>query len=114
LGGIQNIHLIAPVTYLQMGALMKNCAFVLTDSGGIQEEAPSFGKYAIVMRDVTERMESVLLGYSELVGASSERIIDAVTRQILKPIQVNPENNPYGDGYTSERILNILTQETTC
>ena len=66
------------------------------------------------MRDVTERMESVLLGYSELVGASSERIIDAVTRQILKPIQVNPENNPYGDGYTSERILNILTQETTC
>jgi UDP-N-acetylglucosamine 2-epimerase len=114
LGGIQNIHLIAPVTYLQMGALMKNCAFVLTDSGGIQEEAPSFGKYAIVMRDVTERMESVLLGYSELVGASSERIIDAVRKQILKPIRVNPENNPYGDGHTSERILNILTQETTC
>jgi UDP-N-acetylglucosamine 2-epimerase len=114
LGGIQNIHLIAPVTYLQMAALMKNCDFVLTDSGGIQEEAPSFGKYAIVMRDVTERMESVLLGYSELVGASSERIIEAVREQIFKPIHVNPENNPYGDGHTSERILNIITQETTC
>ncbi|MFZ1977833.1 MAG: UDP-N-acetylglucosamine 2-epimerase, partial [Bacteroidota bacterium] len=80
----------------------------------IQEEAPSFGKYAIVMRDITERMESVLLGYSELVGVSSERIIQAVTKQILQPINVNPEKNPYGDGHTSERILNILTQETSC
>lgn len=114
LSKISNIHLIAPVPYLELATLLKNCDFVLTDSGGIQEEAPSFGKYAIVMRDITERMESVLLGYSELVGVSSERIIQAVTKQILQPINVNPEKNPYGDGHTSERILNILTQETSC
>ena len=114
LGKISNIHLIAPVPYLEMATLLKNCDFVLTDSGGIQEEAPSFGKYAIVMRDVTERMESVLLGYSELVGASLERIVKAVTKQILEPIQVNAEKNPYGDGYTSQRILDILIKEASC
>ncbi len=83
LGKISNIHLVAPVPYMEMTTLLKNCDFVLTDSGGVQEEAPSFGKYAIVMRDVTERMESVLLGFSELVGTSTERIIRAVTNQIL-------------------------------
>jgi UDP-N-acetylglucosamine 2-epimerase len=113
LGKISNIHLVAPLPYLEMATLLKNCDFVLTDSGGIQEEAPSFGKYAIVMRDVTERMESVLLGYSELVGASTERIVQAVKKQILQPIEVNTEKNPYGDGYTSKRIIDILTRKAS-
>lgn len=111
LGTIPNIHLIAPVPYLELLTLLKNCAFVVTDSGGIQEEAPSFGKYAIVMRDVTERTESVELGYSELVGARKERIIAAVQKQIESPTPVDIQRNPYGDGYAAKRILDVLTSE---
>ncbi|MCX7983456.1 MAG: UDP-N-acetylglucosamine 2-epimerase (non-hydrolyzing) [Bacteroidetes bacterium] len=111
LDGIKNIHLISPQPYLQLLTLLKNCSFVLTDSGGIQEEAPSFGKYTIVMRDVTERMESVEMGYSELVGASKEKIIKAVQRQIERPTHVDATCNPYGDGFASRRILDILTTE---
>lgn len=108
LGDVRNIHLIPPQSYLRLLTLLKNCAFVITDSGGIQEEAPSFGKYAIVMREVTERMESVELGYSELVGAQKERIVRAVRRQIENPTSVQADSNPYGDGYASKRILDIL------
>ncbi|MBI5464316.1 MAG: UDP-N-acetylglucosamine 2-epimerase (non-hydrolyzing) [Ignavibacteriales bacterium] len=72
LGNIHNVHLISPQPYLELVMLLKNCEFVLTDSGGIQEEAPSLGKYAIVMRDVTERMASVHRGFSQLVGADKK------------------------------------------
>jgi len=111
LGGVKNIHLIPPVPYLELLTLLKNCNFVLTDSGGIQEEAPSFGKYAIVMRDVTERMESVELGYSELVGTEKDRIVTALRKQIEQPRKVDAVHNPYGDGFASQRILDILINE---
>ena len=90
--------------------MLRHCEFVLTDSGGIQEEAPSFGKHCIVMRDVTERMESVQLGLSELVGTDRKKIFNAVQYAIEKKIKHEVQQNPYGDGHASERILDILQQ----
>lgn len=109
LKNLPNVLLIEPVSYLKLLTLLKHCEFTLTDSGGIQEEAPSFGKYCIVMRDVTERMESVHLQMSELVGANKEKIVSAVTQQIISPKIFSSRANPYGDGNASERILEILT-----
>ena len=107
LGEVANVLLIPPVPYLQLLTLLNNCTLVLTDSGGIQEEAPSFGKYCIVMRDVTERMESVEKGLSQLVGSDPERIVAAVTRELTTPTIIGTEN-PYGDGRAAEKILNTL------
>jgi UDP-N-acetylglucosamine 2-epimerase (non-hydrolysing) len=111
LGEITNVHLVAPVPYLQLLTLLKNCAFVLTDSGGIQEEAPTFGKHCIVLRDVTERMESVDLKMSELVGAHYEKIMAAVNRTMQAVPVYSEGQNPYGDGHTSEKILDILARQ---
>jgi UDP-N-acetylglucosamine 2-epimerase (non-hydrolysing) len=107
LGGITNILLIEPVPYLQLLTLLANCALVVTDSGGIQEEAPSFGKYCIVMRDVTERMESVTAGLSELVGTDVGKITRAVDAAMKRPAATDAPN-PYGDGHACDRILDIL------
>ena len=109
LKNLSNVLLIEPVSYLKLLTLLKHSEFVLTDSGGIQEEAPSFGKYCIVMRDVTERMESVHLKMSELVGTNKEKIISAVTEQIENPKIFSSHENPYGDGNASQRILEILS-----
>jgi UDP-N-acetylglucosamine 2-epimerase (non-hydrolysing) len=108
LAGIPNVKLIPPVPYLELLTLLKNCELVLTDSGGIQEEAPSFGKHCIVMREVTERMESVTLKMSELVGTDVKKICAAVQRTIEGKIMYDVRQNPYGDGKASERILDIL------
>jgi UDP-N-acetylglucosamine 2-epimerase (non-hydrolysing) len=108
LDGLANVQLIEPIPYLELLTLLKHCAFVLTDSGGIQEEAPSFGKHCIVMREVTERMESVLLGMSELVGTDTEKILGAVQRTIDKNISYTVGQNPYGDGHASKKILDII------
>lgn len=108
LENIGNVKLIPPIPYLEMLTLMKHCAFVLSDSGGIQEEAPSFGKHCIVMREVTERMESVNLGMSELVGTDVAKILDAVKGTIEGNIKHDLVRNPYGDGHASEKILDIL------
>jgi UDP-N-acetylglucosamine 2-epimerase (non-hydrolysing) len=91
-----------------MLTLMKHCEFVLSDSGGIQEEAPSFGKYCIVMREVTERMESVNLGMSELVGTDVAKILDAIHRTMKRTMKHEIGKNPYGDGHASEKILDVL------
>lgn len=108
LGGLSNVQLIEPVTYLGLLTLLKHCEFVLTDSGGIQEESPSFGKHCIVLREVTERMESVQLGMSELVGTDVGKILRAAQQTIEGNIKHNVNENPYGDGHASERILDIL------
>jgi UDP-N-acetylglucosamine 2-epimerase (non-hydrolysing) len=108
LGKIENVMLIQPVPYLELLTLLKHCEFVISDSGGIQEEAPSFGKHCIVLREVTERMESVNLGLSELVGTDVEKIQNAVKRTIEGKIKHDISKNPYGDGHASERILDIL------
>lgn len=112
LGNISNVMLIPPIPYLEMLTLMKHCDFVLSDSGGIQEEAPSFGKHCIVMREVTERMESVNLGMSELVGTDVAKILDAVQRTVQGNIKHDLVKNPYGDGHASEKILDILMDHT--
>jgi UDP-N-acetylglucosamine 2-epimerase (non-hydrolysing) len=108
LGNMTNVLLIEPVSYLRLLTLLKHCSFVLTDSGGIQEESPSFGKYCIVMREVTERIESLRSGIAELVGTNSEKIITAVTREIMSPTKFAVDVNPYGDGTASEKILAIF------
>ncbi|MBN1397040.1 MAG: UDP-N-acetylglucosamine 2-epimerase (non-hydrolyzing) [Bacteroidetes bacterium] len=110
LNGILNIKLIPPVPYLELLTLLKNCEIVLTDSGGIQEEAPSFGKYCIVMREVTERVESVRLGMSKLVGTDENKIFGTVKNIIEGKIDFKIDHNPYGDGHASERMLDILTK----
>lgn len=109
LGSASNVLLLDPIPYVQLLTLLRYSAFVLTDSGGIQEEAPSFGKYCIVLRDVTERMESVDLGISELAGADRARIVEAVDRQVRAPRAVDAGRNPYGDGQAADRILRILS-----
>jgi UDP-N-acetylglucosamine 2-epimerase (non-hydrolysing) len=111
LHGISNIHLMEPVDYPQMLWLMNKSHLVLTDSGGVQEEAPSLGKPVLVMRDVTERQEGIDAGTAKLVGTESDVIIREVE------VLLNDEKiyatmskavNPYGDGTTSEKIRKIL------
>jgi len=110
LNGLPNVLLLSPVSYLKLLTLQKHCLFILTDSGGIQEEAPSFGKYCIVLRDRTERMESVAMGMSELVGVNKAKIVAATDRLMNEANRTFAAENPYGDGKASERILEILAQ----
>lgn len=112
LGKTGNVKLIPPIPYLELLTLMKHCEFILSDSGGIQEEAPSFGKHCIVMREVTERMESVNLGMSELVGTDGAKILGAIQRTMEGNIKHDLGQNPYGDGHASENIIDILLNHT--
>lgn len=107
----KNVHLLAPISYLSFVALMKQACVILTDSGGIQEEAPSLGKPVIVMRDTTERPEGVEAGVVKLVGTKVDSIIREVSRYLEKENQPNlPEHfvNPYGDGTAAKKIVDIL------
>jgi UDP-N-acetylglucosamine 2-epimerase (non-hydrolysing) len=111
LASCDNIALIEPLDYLDFVAMMAACDIVLTDSGGIQEEAPSLGKPVLVMRDTTERPEGVAAGTARLVGAGAARIV-AETAQLLDDRQaygrMAKAHNPYGDGSASRRISAIL------
>ncbi len=103
-----NVHLIEPLAYLPFVALMGRAAVVLTDSGGIQEEAPSLGKPVLVMRDTTERPEAVEAGTVKLVGTSFERIVDEAARLLTdRPAYeaMARAHNPYGDGKATGRIV---------
>jgi UDP-N-acetylglucosamine 2-epimerase (non-hydrolysing) len=111
LGGIPNIRLMAPQPYSEFIALMQRCRVVLTDSGGIQEEAPSLGKPVLVMRNTTERPEGVQAGTVQLVGAEASAIVDGVSRLLRDPAayaRMAQAANPYGDGRASGRILERL------
>lgn len=113
LSSIDNISLIEPLEYLPFVYLMSRSFIVLTDSGGIQEEAPSLGKPVLVMRDTTERPEAIAAGTVRLVGTCSESIIQGVVKLLEDNIfyeQMSKSANPYGDGSSSERICNILAQ----
>ncbi len=114
LAGLPNVHLIAPLDYLAFVALMDRCTLVLTDSGGIQEEAPSLGKPVLVMREVTERPEGVAAGTVRLVGTNETRIVEEVDRLLTDPserIAMARAVNPYGDGQAAERIVAVLAAE---
>jgi UDP-N-acetylglucosamine 2-epimerase (non-hydrolysing) len=111
LGGIRNIHLIEPQSYQNFVYLLSYCFIVLTDSGGIQEEAPSLGKPVLLMRDATERPEALAAGTVELVGAKSEKIVDAVTNLLENAKhykKMSQAHNPYGDGRAVQRIIEVL------
>jgi UDP-N-acetylglucosamine 2-epimerase (non-hydrolysing) len=111
LGGVPNVHLIAPLDYLPFTALMRKSYFVLTDSGGIQEEAPALGKPVLVMRENTERPEAVTAGTVRLVGTATETIVDACRELLDDPVvyaSMSAASNPYGDGRASARIVDAL------
>jgi UDP-N-acetylglucosamine 2-epimerase (non-hydrolysing) len=115
LSRLPNVHLIAPLDYLSFVRLMQRAHVILTDSGGVQEEAPSLGKPVLVMRDVTERPEAVLAGTVELVGTEVERIVTAVHRLYDDEAawrSFAQHHNPYGDGYASQRIVAALLNRT--
>ena len=108
LGGCSNLHLVEPLDYLEMVHVMKGAALILTDSGGIQEEAPTFGVPVLVMRQTTERPEGVEAGWVELVGNGRERLVERGT-QILESGWSRPAGaNPYGDGQASRRIIEAI------
>ncbi|MCR9502067.1 non-hydrolyzing UDP-N-acetylglucosamine 2-epimerase [Vibrio vulnificus] len=113
LAGINNVHLIEPQQYLPFIYLMNRAHIILTDSGGIQEEAPSLGKPVLVMRDTTERPEAVEAGTVKLVGTDIDRIVVGLTT-LLKDKQAYKEmsfaHNPYGDGKACQRILDVLAK----
>ena len=113
LGDIDNVLLIEPQQYLPFIYLMDRANIILTDSGGIQEEAPSLGKPVLVMRDTTERPEAVEAGTVKLVGTSTDKIITAL-EVLLKDEATYKEmsyaHNPYGDGKACQRILNTLAK----
>ena len=115
LGGIPNIILSPPVEYLPLVNLMRRSYLVLTDSGGIQEEAPALGVPTLVLREVTERPEAVASGNVRLVGTDRQRIVTEVTRLLDDPKQhqrMSRAVNPYGDGRAAERIASALLGES--
>ena len=110
LGSRPNIHLIEPLDYLPFVYLMSRAYLIDTDSGGIQEEAPSLGKPVLVMRDTTERPEAVEAGTAKLVGTDNRRIVMAVTRLLEDAAAYQAmaqAHNPYGDGKASWRIATV-------
>jgi UDP-N-acetylglucosamine 2-epimerase (non-hydrolysing) len=116
LGDLSNVHLPTPMDYADFVYAMKQSWVILTDSGGVQEEAPSLGKPVLVMRDTTERPEAVEAGTVKLVGANRHTIIESVNELWQNPSlyhQMSESNNPYGDGYASQRIITFLKEKTT-
>jgi len=111
LAGVENIFLISPLDYLPFVYLMQQSFLILTDSGGVQEEAPSLGKPVLVMRNTTERPEAVEAGTVKLVGAHADTIINHVHQLINHNalyIKMAQAHNPYGDGKACERIVKSL------
>lgn len=111
LEGHDNIHLIKPEDYAPFVWLMDRADMILTDSGGIQEEAPALGKPVLVMRDVTERPEAVSAGTVRLVGTSRSKIVTGIENLLLDPVIYQSmafAHNPYGDGTAADRIIDLL------
>ncbi len=111
LGHVDNVILIDPLDYLPFVFLMNRCELLITDSGGVQEEAPSLGKPVLVMRDTTERPEAVDAGTVRLVGTDRSRIVTEANRLLDDPIAYGAmarAHNPYGDGLAAIRIKDIL------
>jgi len=114
LGRIPNIVLTEPLDYATLVHIMAQAVLVLTDSGGIQEEAPSLGKPVLVLREVTERPEAIQAGTARLVGTDPQRIVSETIRLLTDPAEYNRMAravNPYGDGRAAERIVSALLGE---
>lgn len=113
LQGINNVHLIEPQDYLPFVHLMTRATVILTDSGGIQEEAPSLGKPVLVMRETTERPEAVAAGTVKLVGTDVDLIVSEVSNLLANEDaykKMSLAHNPYGDGQACKRILDAVAQ----
>jgi len=113
LNGRANIYLMPPADYPLFCRLMEKSRLILSDSGGVQEEAPALGKPVLVLRDETERPEAVTLGCNRLVGTNTQRIVDEVTRLLSDPKQYEAMANagsPYGDGQAAQRIEAVLRE----
>jgi len=111
LAGLDRVHLIDPLDYLDFVWFMQRAHLILTDSGGVQEEAPYLGKPVLVMREVTERPEAVQAGTVALVGTDTQRIVAEVNRLLDDPAlhaSFSRRINPYGDGHASQRIVDAL------
>jgi UDP-N-acetylglucosamine 2-epimerase (non-hydrolysing) len=114
LNGLPNVYLVEPLDYFSFVAMMDQAYLILTDSGGVQEEAPSLGRPVLVMREVTERPEAVQAGSAKLVGTDAAKIVEETRRLLDDPAEYNrmsQARNPFGDGHASERIAEILAAE---
>ncbi|RKD31382.1 non-hydrolyzing UDP-N-acetylglucosamine 2-epimerase [Thermohalobacter berrensis] len=117
LKGLDRVHIIEPLDYLPFANLMARVYLVVTDSGGIQEEAPSLGKPVLVVRKETERPEGIKAGTAKLVGIDRENIfkeVDLLVNSKEEYKKMANAVNPYGDGKAAERIVNILLEKTIC
>ncbi len=115
LSGLPNVSLIEPLGYVDFVHLMKRSTLILTDSGGVQEEAPSFGVPVLVMRDTTERPEGVDAGFARLVGTDRARIVSEANTFLRGTASILASHrgaNPYGDGHAAERIVEALLQHS--
>jgi UDP-N-acetylglucosamine 2-epimerase (non-hydrolysing) len=107
------IHLTEPLDYITFVSLLRRCFLVLTDSGGIQEEAPSFGKPVLVLRKLTERPEAAQFGMAKIIGMSREGIVNETSHLLNDAeayLDMSAGENPYGDGHSSERIVEAITR----
>ena len=114
LDGVERVHLIDPMQYAPFCTLMKESHIIMTDSGGVQEEAPSLGKPVLVLRTTTERPEAVEYGTVKLVGTDTQKIVDEVQTLLDNPDEykkMSESINPYGDGLASKRIVEIIEKE---
>lgn len=112
-GSRSNVYLLEPLSYLEFVAMMQQCTLVLTDSGGIQEEAPAFGKPVLVMRDTTERPEAIEAGTARLVGTNHDTIVDAVSELLTNEAAYRAMSNavnPFGDGHAAEYIAGFIVK----
>ena len=113
LSNLNNVHLIEPMEYLAFIKIMDLSYLILTDSGGIQEEAPSLGKPVLVMRDASERPEAIEAGTVKLVGTNKDKIVKIVSQLLTDRdlyMKMSRAHNPYGDGKASDIICNILVK----
>ena len=113
LSNINNVYLIDPLQYEEFIYLMNHSYFIMTDSGGIQEEAPSLGKPVLVMRDTTERPEAIAAGTVKLVGRDKETLVKEAEKLIHDKSEyeiMSRAHNPYGDGKACERIVHLIQE----
>lgn len=111
LEGVPNIQLVEPAGYAQLVEWLRSARLVVTDSGGIQEEAPTFGKPVLVLRETTERPEGIDAGVARLVGTDERRIYDEAEKLLADEseyLKMSTARNPYGDGLAAERIAAFL------
>ena len=113
MNGLSQVHIVNPLSYGDLLQVMRRCWLILTDSGGIQEEAASFHKPVLILREVTERPEVVEAGAGKVIGTDSDRVVQEVVALMQNPLEYQKTSwaqNPFGDGHAAERIANILSR----